>query len=162
MLFALAFVCFRILQTLQLLSGRLGYAQPSKEQHAVLVNIEHPQPDVEQPGVRSSTESAAVLAAADGAGAAAAAAGADVPDQGTDRAVPPQDGAVTPGGTAAGQQVGAAGQEAGAVGAAGIVLRQRWYFTGPGHPLHTIEEGLREGCVCQVCELCQQLIRPMC
>jgi hypothetical protein len=31
-----------------------------------------------------------------------------------------------------------------------VVLRRRWYFTGPGHPLHGIEEALREGCVCQV------------
>jgi hypothetical protein len=32
----------------------------------------------------------------------------------------------------------------------GVVLRRRWYYTGPGHPLHAIEEALREGCICQV------------
>jgi len=139
-------VCFYVLQTLQLLSGRLGYVQPSQKQHVVIVNSEQPQP-----GLDSSTESAAVPAAAGGAAAAAAAAGADVPDQGPDMTVPPQGGAVASGGSAAGQEAGAAG----------IVLRRRYYFTGPGHPLHTIEEGLREGCVCQVCGLCQQVIRPM-
>lgn len=33
---------------------------------------------------------------------------------------------------------------------AGVTLRQRWFFTGPGHPLHHVEDGLRNGCKCQV------------
>jgi hypothetical protein len=30
------------------------------------------------------------------------------------------------------------------------VLRQRWYFTGPDHPLHPVEDAVRRGCPCQV------------
>jgi hypothetical protein len=31
-----------------------------------------------------------------------------------------------------------------------VILRQRWFYTGPGHPLHHVEEGLRHGCNCEV------------
>lgn len=99
-------VCFMsLIQTLELLAGKLELPQPAKEQQVV--------PAAPASAVESSAaEQQQQQDGSEARGAAPAAAAADV--------------------------------------TAGVVLRQRWFFTGPGHPLHYVEDGLRNGCKCQV------------
>jgi hypothetical protein len=51
---------------------------------------------------------------------------------------------------AAGDGGGAGAGSSSGAAAAAVMLRQRWFYTGPGHPLHHIEDGLRHGCNCEV------------
>ena len=152
------------LQSLQLLSGKLEVTPPSKEQRVVLVHTDASSTQQQQqplPGATAqqpqphqpASHSAAAAAAAGGVGSngtpgtAAAAAGTAEPS-----APGSQDAAPVEGANAAAAAAAAAGAGGGGGGSSvdGLVLSRRWYYTGPNHPLHAVEEGLREGCVCQV------------
>ena len=125
-------VCFAHLQSLQLLSGKLEVTPPSKEQCVVLVHTDAAS-SRQQPPQQPASQAAADAAAptVDAAGSQQAG------PEGMDAAD-----------AAAAVAAGAGG--GGVDVSSGLVLRRRWYYTGPNHPLHAIEEALREGCVCQV------------
>ncbi|KAF8062721.1 hypothetical protein HT031_004051 [Scenedesmus sp. PABB004] len=121
-----------VLETLQLLAGRLELPPPATEQHAV-------------PAAPAVAAEAAEGAAEEDAPAAAAAA-AELAEP----AQEPEAGGEDAGGNG-GEDAGSGERAAPAAPSSGVVLRQRWFFTGPGHPLHRVEEGLRHGCDCEVC-----------
>eukprot|EP00879_Flechtneria_rotunda_P005819 GHRR01006123.1.p1 GENE.GHRR01006123.1~~GHRR01006123.1.p1 ORF type:complete len:1000 (+),score=452.54 GHRR01006123.1:320-3001(+) len=157
-----------VLETIELLAGRLELPQPAKDMQVFATALPAAA------GANDADEHKAAVAAETGSNhqagematqhignaqtaAATAAPGANEVDtaataaagvgNGSSEAVDDAPADTIPATAASSPNAAAAA----AASTSGVVLRQRWFYTGPGHPLHRVEEGLRQGCACEVC-----------